>query len=582
MRTETLDTMNELRKLVQELQHSEGLQPDEAFVLWFIRSHLVESEDLSRASLTRRGNEKGVDAIYIDHAPRQVHIIQGKYRTRGVGKPEPRAEVLQLAQYGRLLTQKEDNLTSLADTADISVRERLKEARQLVRKKGYILHLYFVTTGKISGVLLRDAESTACQNGQVRFIPIHGRDIQKIIADYIFDAAPAVPTLELDVEGEILERHDGLNNIDAYVFTMNGRNVGELLKKYGRRLFARNIRGFLGKSSDVNRSIAGTLREEPHNFWYFNNGVTIICDKANECGTAGHPRLLVKNPQVINGQQTTYMLSFHGNRDAELLVRVIVIPREEPKEFGRFNDLVSEIVAATNWQNRIFPSDLKANDPEQIRIEREFRKLRILYVRKRVGKGEAKSKALAVMKPRLTIGKEELAQAIAAVDLDPFFVRSGKETLFEADIYSRLFPSGRDISEYLAAYQLHCVCKYVSRGSTLRKAGQSLAKHCLWDMLRNSMRLRTFRKKFAFASERYYQYANALNPLYRATDKLFREIRKFYYRNRKTGEGYLEERTFFKYRGRHLQFERFLRSTQRAEIQRELGKFVSLVDAVEI
>jgi hypothetical protein len=244
--------------------------------------------------------------------------------------------------------------------------------------------------------------------------------------------------------------------------------------------------------------------------------------------------------------------------------------------------LVSEIVAATNWQNRIFPSDLKANDPEQIRIEREFRKLRILYVRKRVGKGEAKSKALAVMKPKLTINKEELAQAVAAVDLDPFFVRSGKETLFEADVYSRLFLSGRDISEYLAAYQLHCVCKYVSRGDSLRKAGQSLAKHYLWDLLRNAMRLRSFRNKFVFASERYSQYKKTLNPLYRATENVYRGIRKFYYRNRKTGEGYLEERTFFKYRRRHLQFERFLHSyARRAEIQRDLRKFVGLVDAIE-
>ncbi len=59
----TVNPIVELKALVDEIVHAEGLQPDEAFVLWFIRSHLVEDPMASRNCLTRRGNEKGVDAI---------------------------------------------------------------------------------------------------------------------------------------------------------------------------------------------------------------------------------------------------------------------------------------------------------------------------------------------------------------------------------------------------------------------------------------------------------------------------------------------------------------------------------------
>ena len=114
-----IDPIVEIKELVEELAHEEVLQPDEAFILWFIRSHLLEEPIASRNCLTRRGNEKGVDAIYIDHAARQVNIIQGKYRTKGIGKAEPRQDVMQLATYGRLMSQEEDNLAALAEGADV-------------------------------------------------------------------------------------------------------------------------------------------------------------------------------------------------------------------------------------------------------------------------------------------------------------------------------------------------------------------------------------------------------------------------------------------------------------------------------
>jgi len=71
-----LDPMAEPKTLVNAIDIAEGLQPVEAFVLWFVRSHLIEDETTSRNCLTRRGNEKVVDAFYIDHAARQINIIQ--------------------------------------------------------------------------------------------------------------------------------------------------------------------------------------------------------------------------------------------------------------------------------------------------------------------------------------------------------------------------------------------------------------------------------------------------------------------------------------------------------------------------
>jgi hypothetical protein len=162
----------------------------------------------------------------------------------------------------------------------------------------------------------------------------------------------------------------------------------------GIRLFARNVRGFLG-DTQINRNMKETLHKEPEFFWYYNNGVTIVCDSAEQVSHSGSKVLRLVNPQIINGQQTTRTLHecVGKSSKATVLVRVISVPRDSDPDAQRFENLVSRIVAATNWQNAIRASDLMANDRRQIELERNLRKLDYQYLSKRQSKGEAKRNA---------------------------------------------------------------------------------------------------------------------------------------------------------------------------------------------
>lgn len=68
-----------------------------------------------------------------------------------------------------------------------------------------------------------------------------------------------------------------------------------------------------------------TLEKNPAYFWYFNNGLTIVCDKAQEIKSSGRAILRISSPQVINGQQTTRTLAkmIAHNAKASVTVRVI-------------------------------------------------------------------------------------------------------------------------------------------------------------------------------------------------------------------------------------------------------------------
>lgn len=73
-------------------------------------------------------------------------------------------------------------------------------------------------------------------------------------------------------------------------------------KKNDYPLFEENIREYLGKSS-INTGIIKTLRDENErkNFFYYNNGVTIICDSSNKITSN---KLELVQPQIVNGCQT--------------------------------------------------------------------------------------------------------------------------------------------------------------------------------------------------------------------------------------------------------------------------------------
>jgi hypothetical protein len=220
---------------------------------------------------------------------------------------------------------------------------------------------------------------------------VDGRRVFVRLYDYLIGQAPPPPAMDLPLEighgvtSECLRRYDSNTEITAWIFSMNTSEVADVYAKSGVSLFARNVRGYLGDKMQVKRGMRDTLENEPRNFWYYNNGITLVCDRAERRSVGGQEVIHVENPQVINGQQTTRTLAgaVKGNSPASLIIRAIEIPRKAKEDFERYDTLVSRIVGATNWQNPIFASDLMSNDRRQVELEREFRKLNYYYLRKR-------------------------------------------------------------------------------------------------------------------------------------------------------------------------------------------------------
>lgn len=142
-----------------------------------------------------------------------------------------------------------------------------------------------------------------------------------------------------------------------------------------RNLFESNVRDYQG-STTVNEEIAQSLRAKGEDFWWLNNGVTIVATKA----TVSAKTLTLEDPQIVNGLQTSTEI-FRYFRDANtegddrnLLVRAIVPTKAESRD---------RIIKATNSQTSIPPASLRATDKIHRDIEEYLRPYGLFYDRRK-------------------------------------------------------------------------------------------------------------------------------------------------------------------------------------------------------
>lgn len=168
---------------------------------------------------------------------------------------------------------------------------------------------------------------------------------------------------------------------------MNVREIANLLDKYGEGLLEKNIRRHLGiHKNRVNSDIQQTLlSEKKPDFYFFNNGITMVCSQFNYNKFTEENRLVnVKDLQIINGGQTskTIMQTVMDNPDVDfsqcfVLVRLYELPGEEHEE------MLADITFATNSQNPVDLRDLRANEKHQKQLETAVEQLGYIYKRKR-------------------------------------------------------------------------------------------------------------------------------------------------------------------------------------------------------
>lgn len=260
-----------------------------------------------------------------------------------------------------------------------------------------------------------------------------------------------------------------------------------LYEKFGARLLEANVRSFLSvKGKGVNAGIQNTLRSAPERFMAYNNGIVIVADemRLGKPGDGSTGIAWLKGLQIVNGGQTTASIYFAKKKyPATDLSRVrvpakIIVMRAE--DSAKEEALVSDISRFANSQNAVRQSDLSANKPFHVEIEKLSRSVycpdgvgQWFYERAagsyntllaREGTTPAKLKALKESIPAARrITKTELAKYITAWDKKPDIVSLGSQKNFDkfmasltpADGQETPLPSVSDFKAMIAKAKIY-------------------------------------------------------------------------------------------------------------------------------
>lgn len=269
------------------------------------------------------------------------------------------------------LSASHTDLTNYYSDEVIGRFELFRQAWKLlsVRSPAIRIHVEYVSKGD-SAAIGKPVQSKAIdlESSLRALVPgarvsvgfIGARDLWSIVS------TPATADLELrfvDYNTQGVS-YVGLASLRDYSLFLSGTN-GELREA----LFDWNVRDYQG-SVAVNTQIQSTLvAGGPEDFWWLNNGVTILCSSAS---IGGDKTFTLTDPQIVNGMQTSHSIHhFVSNSDSSrvensirsVLVRLIVTRDEALRD---------RIIRATNSQTRVPDASLHATEDIHRQIEAHF------------------------------------------------------------------------------------------------------------------------------------------------------------------------------------------------------------------
>jgi len=369
------------QKASEELRITdEGRLKSLAFVYLCVKTILDLDGDDVFDCLTEGGGDFGVDAIHISEeydGEFTVSLFQAKYKNNLEGNSNfPEEGIKSLINAINYLFNPAAKLEHINQRLLVKV----EEARSLIRD-GYIPQVRTIAcnNGLKWNLSAQEAIDRAEFGDQVTWEYVNHERLVKILQA----SKPVKDTLQLSGKAIV----EDMEFSRVLLGRISVTEIATLIERHGERLLERNIRRYLGlQGNRVNEGIRHTLTsDEKNNFYFYNNGVTLICDSFSYNALQdGDYKVRVENLQIINGGQTCMTIFktlrepdlIHQNAQAFVLLRLYQLPREN-------EGLVQRITYATNSQNPVDLKDLRANDERQKILEKDIEQLGFNYRTKR-------------------------------------------------------------------------------------------------------------------------------------------------------------------------------------------------------
>ncbi len=335
--------------------------------------------EVAAASITDGFHDGGIDALFFDQKADTFFLVQAKWNENGNKPLDPESMNSFVAGAKDLLAGRLERFNAKVQSKEAEIKAVLYSARNT--------RIVFVTahtalqasptfaTRKLDDLLLELNNPVECASRQ----EYDQAGVYKLIT-----AESTKPEIQLQIvlnDWGVIERP-----YLAYYGKVHVSAIAQWWADYGNSLFSQNLRLFYTNSA-VNDAVRHTILNSSENFWYFNNGITLICNNINK-GLAGAPGRQVglftcEGISIVNGAQTVGTIGQASNLSPSLTeedaansyvqVRIIALSACPP-EFSQ------AITRAANLQNAVGYREFAAMDPIQQSLAIEFALDRKKYV----------------------------------------------------------------------------------------------------------------------------------------------------------------------------------------------------------
>ena len=335
--------------------------------------------DIAAQSITDGYHDLGIDAVYNDTAQKKLILVQSKWRKDGLGSISQEEASTFAEGVARVI-----NFDLTGCNAKLSAKQ--SEITDALRDMNYQIEIVYCHTGNqgMNEYASRALNSLLNQVNEddstelLTFTEIKLQDIYEYLANGQINESIVLNDVLISNWGSVDAP------FKAYYGTIQVSAVGEWYNQYGNQLFAKNIRYYKG-STEVNQGIKEVLKTQPEKFFYYNNGIKLLCKKITKklpYSTGNNVGLFaLEGVSLVNGAQTTGVIGAVCLENPELI--------ESAKVFVQMidlgdaeNDQAVQITKLSNTQNRIDSKDFVALDPQQDRLRMELNLAGIQYLYK--------------------------------------------------------------------------------------------------------------------------------------------------------------------------------------------------------
>jgi len=436
--------------------------------------------------ITDRSQDGGIDAYYIDRKSKKVFIIQSKFRTdnNGFESKEITYEELLKMDIARILDgEKKDENGVKYNGKILQLQRELAEVGDIGRYKYEVIILANVKPTTTTNL----KKLTGGFNAKIY-------DFDRVYKEIIFPVIAGTFYIqdELQISINLAGKSSGAKvtynietesgNCDITVLFVPVAEIAKTLYEYKNTILKYNPRSYLEmKGNNVNKSIYESIvNKDTNEFALFNNGITILSDETDineKVGKKDLAQLIITNPQIINGGQTSFTLSriyedilnkkiqkniFDGK---EVLLRIVTLDKENIKRKKDELSFIEAISKSTNNQTQVKEADRRSNDKVQIQLQEcIFDNFGMYYERKR-GEFADGIKNKYIDRNEIINRVDFLRMALASnfpkIKANPKNVSEPK--LFEPKLFELSLGDGSKYNEFMFAYLCFKFIKEIKR-----------------------------------------------------------------------------------------------------------------------